>query len=407
MNRSTARGQAAFAIGWLALALSLGTARLARADGVAAGADSVYLIGEFVDPVCIFQHGMQGVMQRQCAMVPGRVDQGIYFLDVRQRHLYSVIGMTHQDDPERKFMDRLGDTLAVTGKVWTRLGSRAIAIREVYPLARQPAARYAWWPWPVHVSTVVGCGLLAALYLMALGPLRRRLGGPPGFETGRAATFLSGLVVVLLALNGPIHDLSDQYLFSTHMVQHLMLAELFPPLFLLGLPGWLAARLLGPRVASGSWRFVAAVPVGFALYSVVFSIWHVPALYDLMMRDHGFHVVMHLMVMMSAVLMWWPILGPEPAARRLSDLAQMLYLFLVGVPMSAVAALITFADQPLYEWYALAPRIWGLSALDDQRIGALIMWVPGALVYWALMTVVWFRWAAREEAGGAIPHGAA
>jgi cytochrome c oxidase assembly factor CtaG len=117
---------------------------------------------------------------------------------------------------------------------------------------------------------------------------------------------------------------------------------------------------------------------------------------------------MHLMVMLTAVLMWWPILGPAGGAPRLPEPAQMLYLFVVGIPMSLVAALITFADRPLYEWYALAPRFLGISALDDQKLGGLIMWVPGALVYWGIMTAVFFRWAAREEkSGGALPQGAA
>jgi putative membrane protein len=298
--------------------------------------------------------------------------------------------------------------VAVTGTVWRRFGSQAIAITHVYPYREQPKPRYRAWPWEWHVSTLVGCLLLAALYLLAVGPLRARLGAPPGFETGRAVAFLSGLVLVLLSLNGPIHDLSDLYLFSTHMVQHLLLAQAFPPLFIVGIPLWLWAWLLRPRSLAAVWRFLAGVPMGVVLYTLVFSIWHVPVLYNLMMRDHDFHVVMHLMVMATAVLMWWPILGPEPVAKRLSEPAQMLYLFLIGIPMSGVAALITFSDQALYEWYALAPRLWGLSPLEDQRLGGVIMWVPGALVYWAIMTVVWFRWALREErSGGALPHGAA
>ncbi len=392
----------------LALSGPAGFVPTARADGPATSRDSVYLVGEFVDPVCIFQHGMQGVKQRECAMVPGRVDQGIYFLDIRQRHLYAVIGQTHWQDPQKAFMDLLGDTVAVTGRVWGRFGGRALAITHVYPVREQPRPSYSFWPWSWHWSTLIGCGLLAALYLLALGPLRRRMGGPPGVETGRAAAFLAGLAIVLLSLNGPIHDLSDLYLFSTHMVQHLMLAEAFPPLFIVGIPSWLWAWLLRRRAAGAAFRFLTRVPLGFALYTVVFSIWHVPVLYNLMMRSHGFHVVMHLMVMATAVLMWWPILGVAAGAPRLSEGAQMLYLFVAGIPMSAVAALITFAERPLYEWYALAPRIWSLAALDDQRYGGLIMWVPGAFVYYAMMTLVWFRWAAREEkAGGAVPQGAA
>jgi putative membrane protein len=142
---------------------------------------------------------------------------------------------------------------------------------------------------------------------------------------------------------------------------------------------------------------VARVPVGFALYTAVLSLWHFPIFYEWMMRDHNVHIVMHLMLMGTALLMWWPVVGAEAAEHPLSPPGQMLYLFLLGTPMMAVAALITFADQPLYSWYALAPRFMGMSALDDQRLGGLIMWVPGGLFYWGAMSVVYFRWAARES----------
>ena len=379
------------------LALGLIALSPTAASADAASADSVYLVGEFVDPVCIFQHGMQGVDQRSCAMVDGRVEQGMYFLDIRQRRIYAVIGVTHWQDPKQEFLAILGDTVAVQAKVWTRLGSKALAITAVYPWRHQPPARYVWWPWHWEWTVLVGCGLLGALYLAALGPWRRRLGGPPGrFETGRAAAFLGGLLLVALSLQGPIHDLSDLYLFSTHMVQHLLLAQVFPPLFILGLPPWLRRRLLEPRAVRAIWRVLAAVPVGVVLYTVVFSIWHVPSLYNVMMRDHDFHVVMHLMVMATAVLMWWPVVGGDAVEKPLAPPAQMLYLFLLGTPMMLVAALIVFAGRPLYEWYAFAPRFMGFSALDDQILGALIMWIPGGLFWWGIMSVVFFRWAARE-----------
>jgi len=381
-----------------AIALSLLLAPRAFADAAGSNPDSVYLVGEFVDPVCIFQHGMQGVLQRDCARVRGRVDQGIGFLDIRQRKLYTVIGQTHWEDPKQGFLDALGDTFAIRARVWKRGGARAIAVNAVYPWRSQPAANAVLWPWRWEWSVLLGCGLIAALYLLALGPLRRRLGAPDHrFETGRAALFFAGLAVVVISLNGPLHDLSDLYLFSTHMVQHLFLAQLFPPLFILGIPQWLWRRLLGPRPARAIWGFLAGVPLGFILYTIVFTIWHVPALYNLMMREHGFHIVMHLMVMATAVLMWWPVVGGASVARPLSPGARMLYLFFLGTPMMAVAAMITFAGRPLYEWYAFAPRLWGMSAVEDQRLGGLIMWVPGGLFYWGVMSIVYFRWAGSES----------
>jgi putative membrane protein len=387
-----------FALRWLPLVLLALVAAPAWAGPGDGAADSVYLIGEFVDPVCIFQHGMQGALQKKCALVRGRVEQGMFFLDIRRRRLYAVIGQTHWEDPRAGFLASLGDTFAVSGRVWNREGSSAIAISAVHPYRDQPQPAYRWWPWHWEWSVLLGCALLAALYGLALHRLRPRLAALSDSHLGwRITSFAGALLIVLVSLNGPLHDLSDLYLFSTHMVQHLFLAQIFPLLLLLGLPPELTRRLLAPRWARTVWGWLAGVPAGFILYTVVFSVWHVPALYNLMMRDHDFHIAMHLMVMGTAVLMWWPILGGDAVAKPLPPAAQMLYLFLLGTPMMAVAAPITFANHPLYEWYALAPRFMGFSALEDQRLGGLLMWVPGGLFYWAVMSVVFFRWSAQES----------
>src|SRR5204863_637973 len=109
------------------------------------------------DPVCIFQHGMQGTLQRQCAMVTGRVEQGMYFLDVRKKKLYTVIGQTHWENPQQGFLDALGDTFAVTGKTWRYGGSSAIAITGMWPWRNQPPPRYRWWPVRWAWSVLLGC----------------------------------------------------------------------------------------------------------------------------------------------------------------------------------------------------------------------------------------------------------
>ena len=105
----------------------------------------------------------------------------------------------------------------------------------------------------------------------------------------------------------------------------------------------------------------------------------------------------HLVFIATAVLMWWPVLSPVPELPRASYLTQLLYLFLLGLPMSLVGALITLSEEVLYPFYTRAPRVWELTPLADQQLGGLLMWVVGTLVLWAAATVVWFRWSAREE----------
>jgi cytochrome c oxidase assembly factor CtaG len=102
------------------------------------------------------------------------------------------------------------------------------------------------------------------------------------------------------------------------------------------------------------------------------------------------------MFMVAAVLLWWPVTSPVASLPALPPPAGMLYLFLVQLPMQFLGAILTFADSPLYLWYTTAPRTWGLSPLDDQKLGGLLMWVPGNLWIWGAMSVLFFRWARQE-----------
>ena len=254
------------------------------------------------------------------------------------------------------------------------------------------AASDAWRHWDLHPSVVIGVVLLGGLYVMLGGLAAPRR---------RVAAFGASLLVLLASLNGPLHDLSDQYLFSAHMVQHLILTLLFPPLFLYGVPADLARRVIRPVWARTlGVRLVQPIRAAL-LFTVPIVLWHLPPFYEAAMRNHGLHIVQHLVFLATSVVMWWPVLSPLPELPRASYPGQLLYLFLLGIPMSVVGAMVTLADTPLFPFYVAAPRVWGLSPLDDQQIGGLIMWVPGGLVFWLAMTVVWFRWSAREERGDA------
>lgn len=248
------------------------------------------------------------------------------------------------------------------------------------------------WAWSLHPTVFLGTGLLGALYVWGIGPLRRRANLGPPAEPWRVASFLAGLLVILLSLNGPMHDLSDYYLFSGHMVQHLLLTLLLPPLLIAGTPGWLLQPLLRRPGVRRIARVLSNPVVAAALYSVTIAVWHLPPFYDLMMRSHDVHIVTHLMFMVTATIMWWPVMSPVPEL-RLGPGLGMLYLFLVGIPMQLVAAMITMSDEVLYPWYTSAPRTFGLSPLDDQLLGGLLMWVPGNLWMFLAIGVLFFQWS--------------
>ncbi len=256
----------------------------------------------------------------------------------------------------------------------------------------RPSIPYEW-SWALHPSVLLGTGLLGALYFYGIGPWRRRRGLPPA-PRWKVASFSAALLVLLGALNGPLHDLSDYYLFSIHMLQHLLLTLAFPPLLILGTPGWLLEPLLRRPAVRRIARALTHPVAAAVIFSATIAVWHLAPYYDLMMRNHDVHIVTHLMFMATATLLWWPVTSPVPQVLpRLGYGVGMLYLFLVGIPMQIVGALITLSDGVLYPWYAAAPRTWGLSPVDDQQVGGLLMWVPGNLWMFGAIGVLFFLWA--------------
>jgi putative membrane protein len=253
-----------------------------------------------------------------------------------------------------------------------------------------PLAGTAITGFSVHPSTVLGIAGLGSLYAWRA---RREHRSPTPWQS---ASFVGGLAAMFFCLNGPLHDLSDDYLFSAHMVQHLALTFLVPPLLVIGVPGWMLRPALRFRPAARIAQWVTRPGICFVLFNVTIAVWHLPPLYNLAMAHHGVHIAEHLMFLATAVLMWWPLLSPLPELPRLAYPGQMLYCFLMSIPMSVVAIYIAMADHVLYPAYESAARVWGILPLQDQMIGGLIMWIPGGLFFYGVMTVVFFKWAARD-----------
>jgi putative membrane protein len=126
-------------------------------------------------------------------------------------------------------------------------------------------------------------------------------------------------------------------------------------------------------------------------------------MYNSAMYYHEVHILQHLLFLTTAVLAWWPLLGSMPELPRLSYPGQMLYSFLMTLPMTVISIFIVYSDHVLYPAYASAPRLWGLNPLEDQRLGGLIMWIPGGLFFYLLTAVIFFKWANsnRDDSAGA------
>lgn len=262
--------------------------------------------------------------------------------------------------------------------------------------------------WTFNPSVVVGILALAGLYAYGIGRwrARRQLGAAP--SPGRVVAFALGLGTLAFALLSPLDEIGDVYLFSVHMVQHMLLVMVVPPLLLLGTPGWLVRPLLRRTGLLAVARWLnAALPaarglmlpiVVFTLFNADFWVWHAPALYDLTLRNEAVHILEHLTFLIFGTLNWLPILSPLPEdLPRLPRMAQVLYLFVSCQPMVLLGALLTFAAQPLYTPYIATAPVFGLAALVDQQVGGLIMWIPGNVVYILVMSIVFYQWVQHQS----------
>lgn len=252
------------------------------------------------------------------------------------------------------------------------------------------------WHW--EPSVVIGTALIVGLYLYAIGPLRKRYHFAEPVKRSKIICFLLGMFLMFLSLVSPLDELGDTYLFSAHMVQHLVLTIVGPPLLLLGTPDWFIKPILRNRILFPIARALTYPAVAFLLYNVDFWLWHDPLLYNATLENEYIHIFEHITFIVFAVLYWWPVFSPvEEDLPRLSIGGQILYLFLSGMPTVALGAGLTFS-QPLYAPYLSAPRAWGISAATDQQLGGLIMWIPGSFIYIGIMSILFIRWMQQQEA---------
>lgn len=263
----------------------------------------------------------------------------------------------------------------------------------------------AWVVWDFYPSIVLGCLGFVVTYVLLAGPLRRRWNlSPTGPGKWEWISFLGSMGIVFFALQGPLHELSDLYLFSAHMVQHLLITLAFPPLLILGIPSWMWRPLVRFGWVRTVGRALTHPVVAFLVSTFVLYLWHVPRMYDWALEDHNIHIAEHLLFMASAVIMWWPVASRIEEIPPLTPGYRMVYLFLLTIPMKGLGAVITVSDYVLYRFYAVQPRVWGLDPLSDQRLGGVIMWMPGGLAIWFAMGVVFFTSfyadIVKERAGG-------
>jgi len=252
-------------------------------------------------------------------------------------------------------------------------------------------------PWHAHPDVWLLFGSIVAAYLIAGRRHARETG--ESVDKRRTRFFVAGVAVLWIGADWPIHDLAERYLYHVHMEQHMLFTLIAPPLLIAGMPAWLLRRFLRPRSVATVFGFMTKPLVALIVFNSALLFVHWPAVVELSVRSEWSHFGLHVLLVSTALSMWWPVMSPLPEYPALPAPGQMMYLFLQSLAPTIPASFLTFGDHLLYPVYGTFPRIWGISALTDQMIAGLIMKLVGGAILWTFITVIFFRWYRQEHRG--------
>ncbi len=280
---------------------------------------------------------------------------------------------------------------------------------EVFLIVHEVASDGAvWWQsWHLDPTFLTPVVLLTWCYLRGLHQWPERSRTHPPWRT---ATFLGGVALLVLAQESPLDRLAAHHL-TFHMVQHEVVMMLAIPALLLGapttpvlrgMPRWLRHGVVRQIAGSGLGRglYAGFTNPGTAAMAFVATVWAwhlVPGWYDAALRQPALHVFQHATFASAAALFWWNVIEAPPRRPRLEAMPRILYLVVVGAAKDGAAALIVFASTPLYQEYAHVARIVDWTALRDQQLGGLVMWVPSTLLMLVVAGAIFLGWYATQE----------
>jgi putative membrane protein len=257
-----------------------------------------------------------------------------------------------------------------------------------------------WFPaFNLHPDVILVVGAIAVAYASALTRLGPTL-APPGEPVAtrfQVVCFSIGTLAIYLVSAWPVHDVAEGSMYSVHMIQHLTYTMLAAPLLLLGTPAWLIRWVLTPRWLFRTVRSLSRFLPAIVIFNLVIVLTHWPAFVDLTLRSAPVHFLAHTVILLTAFLIWMPILSPVPEIPRLAPIPRMVFLFLQTIVPTIPATFLTFGDHPLYRRYETLPKLWGMTALDDQLTAGLIMKIPIGLMLMSLIAVIFFRWVATDD----------
>ncbi len=208
--------------------------------------------------------------------------------------------------------------------------------------------------------------------------------------------FVLGFFSIWLASDWPVHDIAENYLYSVHMLQHLLLSMLIPAAFVLATPRWLLELVIDPSSRMWRWFRTASKPLFAGLVFNALTMWlHWSRVVQISADSGAIHFLFHLMIFVSGLLMWMPVFGPI-TEWRLKPLSQCIYLFSMSLVPTIPGGWLVFATGVVYGHYDVPDRLWGIDVLADQQAAGAIMKLLGGFVLWAIILVVFTRWAKSE-----------
>ena len=252
--------------------------------------------------------------------------------------------------------------------------------------------------WHLHIDVWLVLGAIGAgyWYLSTRGGSRQHaiLTYPRAWEK---AAFYTGLVLLVVVSNWPMHDVAESSLYWVHMTNHLVMTLVAPPLMLLGLNRQISDRIFGQHLVLPWLRYLARPGAAFAIFNLGMIASHWPDAVALSLRNELAHFLIHAFLFVSAILMWIPVVSRSSLVPPLRPPMRMVYLFLNSILPTIPASFLTFSHVPIYPAYGDAALAFGLTAVEDQTIAGLIMKVGGTLLLWAVIAITWFKWANDEK----------
>lgn len=249
------------------------------------------------------------------------------------------------------------------------------------------------WRFQPNVEVYVLVGFLIGAYTYMVRVIGPNAVGPGEQVVTRRQLrcFVGSMVILFAASTWPIHQIGEDYLYSAHMLQHMMLSYFLPPLVLLATPEWLLRVLVGDGLTYRVVRFFSKPVVAAVLFNGVVMITHIPGVVNTTTVNGPLHFSLHLMVVLTAVLAWMPVVGPLPEL-QMRHAGKMIYLFLFSVVPTVPAAWLAIAEKPVYSHYGDQPvRVWNIDPINDQQVAGLIMKVGGGVFLWTIVIYMFFK----------------